>query len=262
MLRVLAAEMSDAARLARGKRYWSDQAVIDLHVGPGVATAEVQGSRRSPYVAVLRVGPGSGAPSRRDVDVACSCPDDDGTGIHACKHVVAALFALADEVSIEPEVLQRWRGGRPSEEERRGRRHGRGYDEDDEDDGFDEDGDEPGDEWDDPHDDDAVGFDEFGDEVDDEGRSWWSDRRPNPVRAGRLHPPGPNRSTGTAHTGAAAPSSPAVSPLAAELEELLGERHTPLPAPVVTPLTDRPPFPDPLVTAAVEEAIARLALDW
>ncbi len=235
MLRVLAAEMSDAARLSRGKRYWSDRAVIDLHVGPGVATAEVQGSRRAPYVAVLRVTGGSGAPSRREVEVACSCPDDDGTGIHACKHVVAAIFALADEVSIEPEVLHRWRGGRVAASDR--------VRQDDGDDDRDDD------DLDDGLDDGGVGSAEHDD-----------DRSDRWARLGRLTPAGdrPSSTSIPPRHG----DAPAVSALAAELEGLLGERNVPLPAPTVTPLHDRPPFPDPLVTAAIEEAIATLAVEW
>jgi hypothetical protein len=109
MLRVLATEMSDAGRLTRGKRYWTDRAVIDLVVGHGAVTAEVQGSRPLPYVVTLETRPGHRAPSRSDVHVRCTCPDDDGTGRSACKHAVAAMFALADEVCIEPAVLARWR---------------------------------------------------------------------------------------------------------------------------------------------------------
>jgi hypothetical protein len=109
LVKVLAAELSDAARLSRGKRYWTDDAVVDLVVGHGVATAEVQGSRPQPYVVTLEARPGLGAPTRREVLVRCTCPDDDGTGRQACKHAVAALFALADEIAVEPEVLARWR---------------------------------------------------------------------------------------------------------------------------------------------------------
>ena len=109
MIRVLATEMSDAGRLTRGKRYWTDRAVIDLVVGHGAVTAEVQGSRPLPYVVTLEAKPGHRAPSRSDVRVRCTCPDDDGSGRSACKHAVAAMFALADEVSIDPEVLARWR---------------------------------------------------------------------------------------------------------------------------------------------------------
>lgn len=109
MIRVLATEMSDPGRLARGKRYWSDRAVIDIVVGHGAVTAEVQGSRPLPYVVTLETRAGKKAPTRRDVTVRCTCPDDDGTGRSACKHAVAAMFALADEVSIDPDVLSRWR---------------------------------------------------------------------------------------------------------------------------------------------------------
>ena len=45
MIKVLAAEMSDQGRLSRGKRYWADDAVVDIVVGHGAVTAEIQGSR-------------------------------------------------------------------------------------------------------------------------------------------------------------------------------------------------------------------------
>ena len=109
MLRVLAAELSDPGRLSRGKRAWADDSVIDLVVGHGVLTAEVLGSRPDPYVVTAEADPGRGVPRRREVRVHCTCPDDEGYGITACKHVVAALFAFADEVTVEPAVLDRWR---------------------------------------------------------------------------------------------------------------------------------------------------------
>ena len=109
MIKVLAAELSDAGRLTRGKRYWADDAVIDIVVGHGVVTAEVQGARPQPYVVTLEAERGSGVPARSDLWVACTCPDDPGTGTNACKHIVAALFALSDEVAIEPELVDRWR---------------------------------------------------------------------------------------------------------------------------------------------------------
>jgi hypothetical protein len=109
MIKVLAAEMSDSGRLGRGKRYWNEDAVIDLVIGHGVVTAEVQGSRPHPYVVTIGAAPGNGVPARRSVRVQCTCPDDDGFDA-ACKHAVAALFALSDEVAIDPTVLDRWRG--------------------------------------------------------------------------------------------------------------------------------------------------------
>lgn len=109
MIKVLAAELSDQGRLARGKRYWADDAVVDIVIGHGAVTAEVQGGRAQPYVVTIEAAGGSGLPSKRDVWVQCTCPDDTGTGSEACKHAVAALFALADEVAVEPELVDRWR---------------------------------------------------------------------------------------------------------------------------------------------------------
>jgi hypothetical protein len=109
MLKVLAAEMSDPGRLARGKRLRAEDAVVDLVIGHGAATAVVQGSRPDPYVVTLLTRAGRSVPSRREVTVRCTCPDDDAVGSDACKHAVAALFALADEVSLDLDVLARWR---------------------------------------------------------------------------------------------------------------------------------------------------------
>ena len=109
MLKVLAAEMSDPGRLLRGKRLRAEDAVVDLVIGHGAATAVVQGSRPDPYVVTLLTRAGRSVPARRDLTVRCTCPDDDALGGGACKHAVAALFALADEVSLDIEVLARWR---------------------------------------------------------------------------------------------------------------------------------------------------------
>ena len=112
MIKVLAAEMSDQGRLSRGKQYWAQDAVIDIVVGHGAVTAEIQGSRSQPYIVTLEAAAGEGVPGRRDLWVQCTCPDDTGTGADACKHVVAAMFTRSDEVSIEPELVERWRNSR------------------------------------------------------------------------------------------------------------------------------------------------------
>lgn len=111
MIKVLAAELSDQGRLARGKRYWADNAVVDIVVGHGAVTAEIQGSRAQPYVVTIEANPGQGVPGKRELWIRCTCPDDTGAGNEACKHAVAALFALSDEVASEPDLLDRWRGG-------------------------------------------------------------------------------------------------------------------------------------------------------
>ena len=110
MMKVLAAEMSDPARHRRGKQYASDGSVLDIIIEPGRATCEIQGSRSTPYVAVVQVTGGSGMPLRRDITCTCSCPDDDNWDGHACKHVVATLYTLSNEFLIEPGLLDMWRG--------------------------------------------------------------------------------------------------------------------------------------------------------
>jgi hypothetical protein len=110
MMKVLAAEMSDPSRLRRGKQYAKDGSVLDIVIDPGTVTCEIQGSRSTPYIAVVAVTPGNGMPLRRDVKYTCTCPDNDNWDDYACKHVVATLFALSDELLLEPELLDRWRG--------------------------------------------------------------------------------------------------------------------------------------------------------
>lgn len=109
MIKVLAAEMSDPPRLRRGKQYAKDGSVIYIVIEPGVVTCEVQGTRATPYVATIEVTAGSGMPLRRDVTTHCTCPDDDNWDNLACKHAVAAMFVLSDELLLEPELLDRWR---------------------------------------------------------------------------------------------------------------------------------------------------------
>ena len=110
MIKVLAAELSDQGRLSRGKRYWAEDAVVDIVVGHGAVTAVIQGSRPDPYVVTIEATQGTGVPSKREVWITCTCPDD-GVETEACKHAVAALFALSDEVAIEPALIERWRTG-------------------------------------------------------------------------------------------------------------------------------------------------------
>lgn len=110
MMKVLAAEMSDPSRLRRGKQYARDGSVLDIVIEPGVVTCEVQGSRSTPYIAQLEVSQGDGMPLKRDVRAVCSCPDDDNWDGYACKHVIATMFVFADELLMEPVLLDDWRG--------------------------------------------------------------------------------------------------------------------------------------------------------
>ncbi|MEO1056513.1 MAG: SWIM zinc finger family protein [Actinomycetota bacterium] len=107
VIKVLAAELSDPERLRRGKRYAKQDAVTDIDIAPGIVTCEVLGSRSTPYVVTLQVTPGEGMPVARDLLTRCSCPDDDYDSV--CKHTVAAMFVLADEFLVEPQLLDIWR---------------------------------------------------------------------------------------------------------------------------------------------------------
>lgn len=112
MLKVLAAELSDGGRLTRGRALHRDRAVVDLDVSERLVTAQVQGSRARPYVVTAQLvgGPGTGVPARSHLRLRCSCPDGADAPVRACKHALATLFALADEVAIDPELLGRWWG--------------------------------------------------------------------------------------------------------------------------------------------------------
>ena len=118
MLRALAAELSDPGRFTRAKVYARDGAVIDIVIEPGEVRAEIRGSRFEPYLARLSVVPADDAdtplglvPERDEITAECTCPDDGPYGGGFCKHALAALLVLADEVTIEPELLTRWRSG-------------------------------------------------------------------------------------------------------------------------------------------------------
>lgn len=114
MMKVLAAEMSDPARLRRGKQYARDGSVLDIVIESGTVTGEIQGTRSTPYIASIGVTPGDGMPLRRDITTTCTCPDDDNWDGYACKHVVATMFSLSDEFLLEPELLDVWRDREPS----------------------------------------------------------------------------------------------------------------------------------------------------
>ncbi len=118
MLRALAAEMSDPGRFSRAKAYARDGAVVDIDVQPGLVQATIQGSRYEPYVASVAVGRTDDTetllgliPDRDDVVASCTCPDDATYDGALCKHALATLLVLADEITVEPGVLARWRSG-------------------------------------------------------------------------------------------------------------------------------------------------------
>lgn len=122
MLRALTAELSDPGRFTRAKSYARDGAVIEIDIQPGTARGLVLGSRREPYEVTVYVDPVDPedidaatvtaslvtlVPDRSELALACTCPDADGGSM--CKHALAVMLVMADEVSMEPDVLTRWR---------------------------------------------------------------------------------------------------------------------------------------------------------
>jgi uncharacterized Zn finger protein len=128
-----------ASRLPRGRAYVRNGSVIDLQIGPGRATALVQGSElyevtvtiaalpRARWAKVIGTCAGkidsliallqgklSGAvmeivthretglfPAPKQIALKCSCPD----GARMCKHVAAALYGVGARFDEKPELL-------------------------------------------------------------------------------------------------------------------------------------------------------------
>ncbi|MGI5254835.1 SWIM zinc finger family protein [Actinacidiphila glaucinigra] len=145
-LRALEESSLDSGRLQRGRTYARGGAVGQVTVAPGLATAPVQGSRRTPYRATVRVeqltdrqwdqlldmiaqraaniaalldsempagladdAAAAGVPllpGPRDLDPQCSCPDWG----YPCKHAAALCYQLARLLDRDPFVLLLLRG--------------------------------------------------------------------------------------------------------------------------------------------------------
>ena len=80
--------LASAESFARGRSYFADGAVSDLHRRGDQLTADVEGSEFAPYRVSIRLHDGGVA------DAHCTCPYDGGG---YCKHIVAVLLKLADD---------------------------------------------------------------------------------------------------------------------------------------------------------------------
>lgn len=142
LLSVAVAGMAESSRFRRGRAYVAERAVTRLDLSPGLLRATVSGSRHEPYLAEVRVPmvvrPADLVneplrehivrlvPDADDLNVSCSCPDDESP----CKHVVAAILCFAAELGDRPELLVEWSCGSGPAPERavvgsraRGERH-------------------------------------------------------------------------------------------------------------------------------------------
>jgi len=130
--------LGDRGRMARGRTYARKGQVMDIDLRPGLVTARVQGSRRTPYKVRIEIAPLSDAqweqavdalaaqaffsaqllggqmppeiedvfqaagasllPSADDVAMSCSCPD----WANPCKHIAAVFYLLAEAFDRDP----------------------------------------------------------------------------------------------------------------------------------------------------------------
>ncbi|MCH7231068.1 SWIM zinc finger family protein [Glycomyces sp. L485] len=87
---------TDSGRIARGRSYARSGAVGEFEVDEGFAAVQVRGSRGRRYSVALRVT------EFGDISGRCDCPD----GSWICKHIVAALFGLIDEIDRNGRLLR------------------------------------------------------------------------------------------------------------------------------------------------------------
>ncbi len=134
-------------RMERGRSYARKGQVVDLHVGPGVVSATVQGSREDPYVVRLRMPVVTGEDWDRilralaaragyaarmlagelphevetvfsaegasllpapDARLVTECTCPDWE--NPCKHIAAVCYLVAEELDRDPFALFAWRG--------------------------------------------------------------------------------------------------------------------------------------------------------
>jgi hypothetical protein len=135
------------ARMQRGRRYARTGQVMSLDVSAGLLAAQVQGSRRTPYLVTVSVPPpteaqwqvvedaltariglaaallaGEVPPSleesfdaagtpllpRRWSDLRARCSCPDAA--NPCKHIAAVLYLFADRLDSDPWLVLEWRG--------------------------------------------------------------------------------------------------------------------------------------------------------
>ncbi|WP_030923639.1 SWIM zinc finger family protein [Streptosporangium amethystogenes] len=139
-------DLCDPGRLGRGRSYARSGQVLDTELGPGLVTARVQGSRRTPYLVEIRITSYQADqwrkltdalaaqalhrakllagemppeiedvfracrlplfPDTGDLDMTCSCPDWG----FPCKHLSAVLYVLAERFDDDPFLVLAWRG--------------------------------------------------------------------------------------------------------------------------------------------------------
>jgi uncharacterized Zn finger protein len=139
--------LMDPGRLGRGRRYARAGQVLSLEEQPGAVTAQVQGSRRTPYLVTVALAPLPDAAWERAVDALARRPDVAASllagemprdidevfaqakaslfptapghlrlscscpdWVTVCKHVAATCYLLGEQFDEDPFLLFRLRG--------------------------------------------------------------------------------------------------------------------------------------------------------
>jgi hypothetical protein len=105
----LAIDLGDPGRMARARRLHRANAVAEVEIEAGRASATVTQSDGDVFDVGIGVAgpPLSGVvPVASDLTPACSC-DDDGD---ACTHALAALLGIAEEIEANGRLLDLWVG--------------------------------------------------------------------------------------------------------------------------------------------------------
>lgn len=104
----LAIDMGDPGRMSKARRLHRSGSVGSIDIESGTAHATITDSDGELYDVTVTVvaPPAQKLPTSSDVVAACTC-DDTGD---ACRHALAAVLGVAEEVEIDVRVIDRWTG--------------------------------------------------------------------------------------------------------------------------------------------------------
>lgn len=92
-------------RLTRGLEYFRQGRVEDLMYGKGIAKAFVKGSDKSSYEVGIYIkkanSSGDIMPTKEQISFECDCPDQ----AKPCKHIVAVLYSISNDLEQNPYIL-------------------------------------------------------------------------------------------------------------------------------------------------------------
>lgn len=104
----LAIDLGDPGRMAKARRLHRSGSVSAIDVESGAAHASVTDADGEIYDVTITVvaPPAQELPMANDLLAECSC-DDTGD---ACRHGLAAMLGIAEEVEADVRVIDRWTG--------------------------------------------------------------------------------------------------------------------------------------------------------